>query len=427
MRAGFAWVDVTPPPGLALMGQFHERLATHARDPLCANAVAFQAGDAPAAVIVSCDVALLETPWVDSVRQRFAEQSGQSAEQLIVHATHTHVGPCTTGFFTGEPDAGWLETLAAGIVEAATQALARLTPVTLQTTSCQLANLGWNRRGMYADGTSSMYGHSDAPGFLGLEGPRDPEVGLIAARDGGGRVVGVVLSFATHPNSLEGEQYYSADLPGEVRRVLRGAYGPEAGVVYLTGAAGNTAPSILHPHDPSQPWRGEAGVRRSGEYLGGMVLAALAEPYQPAPDELAHHRLTIDVPLRHWPTPDEPHYPIPLDHADWGEACDYYRAEGEAWPTRENPVPVHLNCVRVGDALIATCPAELFVEWGLALRATRPGAVTLIAELTDGYVGYVPTSLAFGRGGYETWPAYSSRLIEDAGQRIVDGWLELTA
>jgi hypothetical protein len=45
--------------------------------------------------------------------------------------------------------------------------------------------------------------------------------------------------------------------------------------------------------------------------------------------------------------------------------------------------------------------------------------VTLISELTDGYVGYVPTERAFTRGGYETWAAPSSQLVPEAGEQIV--------
>ena len=42
----------------------------------------------------------------------------------------------------------------------------------------------------------------------------------------------------------------------------------------------------------------------------------------------------------------------------------------------------------------------------------------MIAELTGGYVGYVPSPLAFTRGGYETWPAPSSKLAASAFEEI---------
>jgi hypothetical protein len=82
-------------------------------------------------------------------------------------------------------------------------------------------------------------------------------------------------------------------------------------------------------------------------------------------------------------------------------------------------VSVRLNVLRVGDAAVCTNPAELFVEYGLAFRERSPARVTLISELTDGYVGYVPTERAFARGGYETWAAPTSQLVPEAGEQIV--------
>ena len=87
---------------------------------------------------------------------------------------------------------------------------------------------------------------------------------------------------------------------------------------------------------------------------------------------------------------------------------------------RESPVSVRLNVVRVGDAAICTNPAELYVEYGLAIKRCSPARVTLISELTDGYVGYVPTRDAFARGGYSTWPASSSKLDPGAGDLVVE-------
>ena len=90
-------------------------------------------------------------------------------------------------------------------------------------------------------------------------------------------------------------------------------------------------------------------------------------------------------------------------------------------------MPVRLSVLRIGDAALCTNPAELFVEFGLAIRARSRASVTLVAELTDGYVGYIPTRRAFARGGYETWPAPSSQLGIEAGEEIVTATAELMA
>src|SRR5206468_1532353 len=125
-------------------------------------------------------------------------------------------------------------------------------------------------------------------------------------------ITGVIVNFATHPNSLEAESFYSADIPGASRRALKRALGEHVGVVYLTGAAGNTAPSLLDPLNEAQPWRGEIGVERSGQYLAGEALKTIAAVIEPMNDpQLRFAYDTLQVPLRTWPTRDEPSYPEP--------------------------------------------------------------------------------------------------------------------
>jgi hypothetical protein len=80
---------------------------------------------------------------------------------------------------------------------------------------------------------------------------------------------------------------------------------------------------------------------------------------------------------------------------------------------------VRVNVLRLGEAVICTNPAELFVEFGLDLRRHSPAKLTIISQLTDGYCGYVCTRHAFEGGGYETWPAATSQLAPEGGERIV--------
>ena len=418
MEAGFATVDYTPEPGLALQGQMHERRATHARDPLQACAAAFRSGDEPPVVVVAIDLCTFRTDGVAAVQRAFAARTGLDGRRLLVSATHSHVAPCSSSFLRGDADPRFVDALWTAIVSAAEASLAALEPVTLHAGSAKLEQLGWNRRGMFADGTSRMYGGSSSPGFVGLEGPRDPELSVLATRDAQGELRGVVLSFGTHPNCLESECFYSADLPGEVRRLLRAVHGPGCGVVYLTGPAGNVAPSVLDPQPPTQPWRGEVGLRRSGEYLAGAALQVVAAAHEPLADVLRLEQAEPLIGLRPWPEPDAPNYPLPLRGDTWPDARGYYERQQALWPTLPDPEPVRLNVLRLGEAALCTSPTELFVEHGLCIRADSPARVNLLAELTDGYCGYVPTTLAFSRGGYETWPAYSSRLACDAGERI---------
>jgi neutral ceramidase len=422
LLAGFAEVDFTPAPGLTLLGQMHARRGERARDPLLVSAVALQWQE-EIALLASADICVLPSEFVEATQALFSQQTGLPAGRLLLHATHTHVAPSVVSQLAAEADPAFVERLRHAVLAAAERALARLEPVAMFAGTGHLEQMGWNRRAMFADGSSKMYGHAGMPGFIGLEGPRDPSLDVLFARDRHGHVPGVVLSFSTHPNAIENDSVYSADIPGEVRRVLKQVLGPDVVVLYLTGAAGNTAPSILDPSLPQQPWRGEAGLVRSGLYLGGEAAKVFASAVVPmdAP-VLRLEQMTLSLPIRSWPRPEDATYPEPLTSGGWQEARAYYERAAAEWPRRlaeESPVPVRLSVLRVGDAALCTNPAELFVEYGLAIRERSPARVTLISELTDGYVGYVPTERAFTRGGYETWIAPSSQLVPEAGEQIV--------
>jgi neutral ceramidase len=413
-RAGWAEVDFTPAPGLPLLGQMHERIATHARDPLCAIAFAVRSGDTTT-VIIACDVCVLDNEFVTQAQKKCAEQTGIAESHFLIHATHTHVAPISTGALMAEPLPEFEKTLQNTIVEAALQALQKLEPVEVFAASGHLEQLGWNRRAMFSDGTSRMYGNSEMPEYIGMEGPRDPHLPLLWTKNQSGEITGVLTGFATHPNCLEGESFYSADLPGAARKHLRKLLGENTRVLYLTGAAGNTAPSVLDPYNAQQPWRGDEGVERSGLYLAGEAAKVVASTLEPMTGGvLSLNQAELLLPLRQWPEVGEPTYP------QWA-GIDYYENAKANWPQRlkeNNPFPVRLSVLRIGDAAICTNPAELFVEFGIQIKTDSPAAVTFISQLTNGYCGYVPTEKAFARGGYETWCAPSSQMMLQTGAQI---------
>lgn len=419
--AGFAESDFTPEPGLPLLGQMQQRIATHARDPLLSCAVALRQGE-ETVIVVTADIGMLALPEVNDMQNRWTERTGLAATTLLIHATHTHDAPAAYGELMESVDPTFLESLKDAILESAEKALEKLEPVELFAGTGDMEHMGWNRRAMLEDGSSAMYSNSDTPGFIGMEGPRDPALPVLFARNASGEITGILLSFATHPNSIEGVSTYSADVPGAARANLKKLFGEGTGVVYLTAASGNTAPSILDPHDASQPWRDEAGLLRSGLYLASEAAKVIASAVLPMEEPVLQvERTALPIPVRAWPQPGEPTYPLWPDNP-------YYERSARQWPDyvrQHSPVETRVNVIRIGDVAICTNPAELFVEYGLQIREDSPANVTFVSSLTDGYVGYVPTALAFGRGGYETWCAPSSQLVPSAGDQIVAATTEL--
>ena len=207
--------------------------------------------------------------------------------------------------------------------------------------------------------------------------------------------------------------------------MLRGALGEQVGVVYLTGAAGNTAPSIIENNPQNlQPWRKEEGLVRSGLNLGGEILKVIANQINPISNPvLQHAQAFLEIPIREWDT-----------WADLSEYSDgmheFFEKSRADWSRRmreENPVAVRVHVLRLGDTAICFNPAELYVEFGLAIKRSAPARITLIAELSDGYCGYVPIPEAIRHGGYSATSADHTRLVPEGGWIIAETTQQLLA
>jgi hypothetical protein len=99
----------------------------------------------------------------------------------------------------------------------------------------------------------------------------------------------------------------------------------------------------------------------------------------------------------------------------------------DALLAKEPAAEVEVQAIQVGPAVFLSNPAELFVEYGLELKAQSHFPLTFPVELANGCVGYVPTEEAFGPhgGGYETRLTSYSNLQVSAGRQIVEAGLEL--
>lgn len=429
MRIGAASKDISPRGSIPLCGQTSVRISKYQHDPLTANAVFFEQ-DGKKAVLISCDLVAMEQPMVQAIKKRCREQYGLDEQQVYLACTHTHLGPYTSENKWVPPEVvkhDYLQEIQENTVKAVGEAIANAELCQVYTGKGFVEQMGFNRRGLLKDGTAQMYYGSWNVDFDRLEGPRDGEVGVIFAHPAGkefDQIKVVISSFSTHPNSMEGDSFVSADLVASVRRQIKKTFGDDVVVVYLTGAAGNTAPSDLEKDTGKKmPWRGESGWRRSGYYLGSEIVKTIAGTLEPMKDpKLDYQSRTFSAAVRDWPKD--------LDFSKIQRGMDKIfldsREHWSEWRKNEPFGEVCVNVLRIGDAAICTNPAELYCEFGLAIKKDSPARVTLIAELTDGCIGYVPIPEAVRNGGYSAFHEWlSSRFEESTGDKIVHNTLEM--
>ena len=80
-----------------------------------------------------------------------------------------------------------------------------------------------------------------------------------------------------------------------------------------------------------------------------------------------------------------------------------------------------LHVLRLGDVALATNPFELFLDYGLRIKARSKGVLTFVVQLSDSCSGYLPTAKAVKGGSYG---AVDYIIGPEGGQVLVDETVE---
>src|SRR3954447_2382722 len=98
LLAGVARVVITPPVGIRMMGYtVQEGCSESIERDLTATALVLADGRVKVA-IVACDVAFIQGPHADRIRERVGARLGVPAAHVLINASHTHLGPMLPGW-----------------------------------------------------------------------------------------------------------------------------------------------------------------------------------------------------------------------------------------------------------------------------------------------------------------------------------------
>jgi neutral ceramidase len=396
--------------------------ATKIRDDLEANALYLSNGDTEI-LLVSCDLAGLESFYAVRAREAMASASGIPARSILLSCTHTHGGPSVLKTNYLMPlDFEYLDRLEGWLVELAQEAVKSARPGKIGWGK-GTAQIGFNRRVCWADGTHSMHGDTTRKDFAGLEGPDDPQHLALFAADENDQLISILYHNTTHPTVFYAAGIYSSDFIGEARDILRGEFG-QIPVLYMNGAQGDIAiQNQLKPGDESR----EEKLVRIGRLVVDETLRLYRDVKYHERPVLAHIYEDLQVEVR-LPTPeilaDARQVLAQIDAGKNIRGMTMIMAFGAVHlqdSYGDNPIdilPIHV--VRIGDVALTTQPCELFCQFGLDIKRRSPAPITAVVGLTDGYGGYCPTIYGILGGGYSGQPISWTRLEPNAGYMIVE-------
>ena len=256
LRAGAARVEITPAPGVELMGYgLRSEPSRGVHDPLYARALYL--GGEQDLLLASVELCLITPEQAAGLRARIAEGTGIARERIVVTCTHTHSGPETglTARARGREAPGYEGEIFGGVVEAARQAHTRQRP----------ARFGWSR-------TQAFIGRNRRL----QDGPIEPEVRVLRVDAADGETLAVAFHHGCHGTVLGHENLeISGDWPGLSAARIEAATGGVA--LFLLGAHGDVDPRTRGLKDLAIPGQSHGLGFEAVEVLGGeLAEAALA-------------------------------------------------------------------------------------------------------------------------------------------------------
>lgn len=463
LSAGVARVVITPPVGIRMLGYtVQEGPSQGVLDELTATALVL-ASDPVKVVLLAVDLVFIQDPHNRRIRERIARQLGIGTDDVLINASHTHLGAMLPGWQSESDDQArlqerYLAFLEEALVGAAAMADRQRRPARLGAGK-GTAHIGMNRRERLADGRV-IIGENPT-------GAVDRDVHVLRIDDLAGTTIATVMAAGAHtvvlgPKTLA----LSPDYVGPARHIVESA--TQAPSLFLQGAAGNINPVCgIGAGGPAQyddqkrlgaMLAGEtlkvwAGIRTHHQRGPRRIVQSVATvsvwDYEPMPVECVEHlsvtarRLTL--PLA--PFPDRSI--IDRQVAERRAARDAAQARGAGqgelnvaqrlveWAelvartaaAGVNPVTKDLEmwALRLNDIGIVAVSGEPFAELSLEVKRRSPLPHTIFLGYSNGCIGYLPTPAAFAEGGMEVdesvrnyklpaplTPAWGPAIIENA-------------
>jgi len=422
LYVGWAVADITPDKPVALVGQLHKRISISVQDHLNATVLAIESrgdnGREEQAIMVSCDLIFIRAQTQKKLQDIIAKKLKDfDASKLFLNATHSHTAPGVIddeffGLYDVSNEEGVMkpsefETFFIEKVADAVVLAWKGRKTGGFTWGLGNAALAHNRRTVKFGGTAKMYGVND-PDFSHYEGTDDNKVLMLFFYDNNKSLTGMVVNTVATAQVTDGANYISADFYNEARQAIQEKYGKDIFIFFQVGAAGDLTPAN---HEYVYKRAENIMLERKGitarQEMANRLLKAVDEVMPYVKNDTAykttfkHAVAKVELPVKEPPTP-------PFYMTDDVKSTEFH-------------------VIRLGDIAIATNPFELFIDYGMLIKARSKAVLTFLVQLSCQHSGYLPTKRAAKGGGYSAdkylvGPEGGYKLVDETVRRINEMW-----
>jgi hypothetical protein len=409
LRVGAAAVDLAADDSMVIAGGITAGKASGQEGKLRAVAVVLEQAPFGTFALVANDVLMLTREHLDPVVAEVEKTSGIPAAHILINCTHTHHAPSTMRLHDYGLDETFTRRVQRAIVQAVQQARTNLAgPCQFQFHLGQEQTVGQNSRQLLQDG--SIYWVGPRTNFVRATGPFDPELPVLAFRDGTDKLRAVLFNHSTHTIGTRQPGRRSPSFYGLAAQELE----TEVGGIFcfLEGASGSTHNLAL---------TGEEATQR----MKTALLDALTQ-LKPRPvAKLAALKRPIQFKVRQFDDAAEDLAVSTYCRKYTGAGADtiirvFRNMRTALAPERGKQRETWVQVLRIGDVAIVGVPAEYFTQLGLDIKNRSPFRSTYIAELANDWIGYLPNLEGHKLGGYQVWTGFHSYAEPGTGERIAD-------
>lgn len=413
LRVGAAAVDLEADDSMVIAGGIEPGRAKGQEGRLRAIAVVLEK-DATRLALVTLDVLMMGRAHLDPVVAAIESSTGIPAAHILIHCTHTHHAPSTMIVHGYGLDEVFVRRVQKAATEAAQQAAAHLREARFFFHLGEERTVGENSRQLLEDG--QIYWIGPRTNVVRPTGPFDPELPVLAFRDRDGDAWRAILfNHSTHTIGTRQPGVRSPSFYGLAAQDLEAQTG--ATVAFLEGASGSTHNLTLTGDECSLRIRNAVSdALRQARPRDLSRLAALKRPltFRVRRFDEATEAAAVQRYCRKY----APGYAPNIERV-------FENMRQRLAPQQGEPRETWVQALCIGDIALVGVPAEYFTQLGLDIKNRSPFRHTIVAELANDWIGYLPNQEGHKLGGYQVWTGFHSYAEPGTGERIADAAVEL--
>ena len=416
LKAGFSRVDVTPPLGTYVAGDFSERYSKTVLDPLYLNALALEV-DGEKVLIIACDFLYIKMNYSDEIRAIISKRVGLPVENIMICSLHQH-----SSIRIGEPvtnnnvltDYAYLDVLNRKFGDVAVMALDDLSEAQLGSAIRETdEKIAFIRRYVMKSGAIET---NPIGRYQEVERPyydADNNVRLLRFKREGKNDIALV-NFSTHADVIH-KHLNSADWPGFARKFVEKDL-EGVSCILTVGVQGDsnhadfTIPEYKDGYEHCQ---------HMGRVIADTVIKMWDNTESRFVDKITSE---VEIVYNKTRTDGEENYEEAVKLLD-----DHYsgRVKGTNYTLLGNAAriknlrnqtiyrKVPISVINLGEIGFVGYGGEPFTRYAENVRKACPDRFIIASCCTNGGEGYLPIKEAFDEGGYEAGASVFTPTIEE--------------